>query len=223
MKRIFLAAMLIMFAGAFVVPVIATANGICGDYLEIRTADVYTGPCFANAEVNLTGREAVIAWKIREGNWRGVDLSGLAVVAVVTANATLGDPYESPYPARSVIIVDEQAEPEQREALVEFARSAGGELLADVVRVRTEKIDTAFSDERGHASVKAGDIVNLKTRALNHRDHMCGNETVYYPPLTEVSNAIPAYALAHAFRGDELNRTWSCPLKRSAFVAKFAH
>ena len=45
---------------------------------------------------------------------------------------------------------------------------------------------------------------------------------VYYPPLTEVTNAIPSYTLAHAFRGDELNSTWSCPLKRSAFVAEFA-
>ena len=34
---------------------------ISGQYLESRTADVYTGPCFANSEVNLTGREAVLA------------------------------------------------------------------------------------------------------------------------------------------------------------------
>ena len=170
----------------------------------------------------MTGREAVIAWKVREGSWQGVNLTGLTVVAVVKAKSTLGDPYANPYPARSVIIVDAKAEPQQEKALVDFARSAGGELLADVVKVRKATIETDFSGEEGYASVKAGEIVDLKTRALNEKDHLCGNEIVYYPPLTEVSNAIPAYTLAHAFRGDELNSTWSCPLKRSAFIAEFA-
>jgi len=219
MKRIFLAFAL----AVLLVPVAVSANGgIRGDYLEIRTSDVYTGPCFANAEVNLTGREAVIAWKVREGSWQGVNLTGLTVVAVVKAKSTLGDPYANPYPARSVIIVDAKAEPRQEKALVDFARSAGGELLADVVKVRKATIETDFGGEEGYASVKAGEIVDLKTRALNEKDHLCGNEIVYYPPLTEVSNAIPAYTLAHAFRGDELNSTWSCPLKRSAFIAEFA-
>lgn len=219
MKRMFLAVAL----AVLLVPVAVSANGgIRGDYLEIRTSDVYTGPCFANAEVNLTGREAVIAWKVREGSWQGVNLTGLTVVAVVKAKSTLGDPYANPYPARSVIIVDAKAEPQQEKALVDFARSAGGELLADVVKVRKATIETDFSGEEGYASVKAGEIVDLKTRALNEKDHLCGNEIVYYPPLTEVSNAIPAYTLAHAFRGDELNSTWSCPLKRSAFIAEFA-
>lgn len=219
MNKMFLAVAL----AVLLAPVAVSANGgIRGDYLEIRTSDVYTGPCFANAEVNLTGREAVIAWKVREGSWQGVNLTGLTVVAVVKAQSTLGDPYANPYPARSVIIVDAKAEPQQEKALVDFARSAGGELLANVVKVRKATIETDFSDEEGYASVKAGEIVDLKTRALNEKDHLCGNEIVYYPPLTEVSNAIPAYTLAHAFRGDELNSTWSCPLKRSAFIAEFA-
>ena len=219
MNRMFLAFAL----AVLLVPVAVSANGgIRGDYLEIRTSDVYTGPCFANAEVNLTGREAVIAWKVREGSWQGVNLAGLTVVAVVKAKSTLGDPYANPYPARSVIIVDAKAEAQQERALVDFARSAGGELLANVVKVRKATIETDFSGEEGYASVKAGELVDLKTRALNEKDHLCGNEMVYYPPLTEVTNAIPSYTLAHAFRGDELNSTWSCPLKRSAFVAEFA-
>ena len=30
-----------------------------GEYVEARTADIFTGPCFANAEVNLMGDLAV--------------------------------------------------------------------------------------------------------------------------------------------------------------------
>src|SRR5579862_1791844 len=80
-----------------------------GDYIEARSADVYTGPCFANSEVGLTGQEAILAWKIQQGEWKGVSLAGLSVVAVVRANATLGDPYHDAHPARSVLIMDSRA------------------------------------------------------------------------------------------------------------------
>ena len=62
---------------------------IKGDYIEARSADVYTGPCFANGEVGLVGNEAILAWRIKEGDWRGTSLNGLGVVAVVKAHATL--------------------------------------------------------------------------------------------------------------------------------------
>lgn len=49
-------------------------NSIYGDYVEARTADVYTGPCFANSEVGLTGQLAVMGWKVTKGSWSGTDL-----------------------------------------------------------------------------------------------------------------------------------------------------
>jgi hypothetical protein len=88
---------------------VSGSAAIKGDYIEVRSADVYTGPCFANSEVGLTGKEAILAWKVQEGSWKGVSLNGLSVVAVVTAQATLGDPYHSPYPAHSVLILDSRA------------------------------------------------------------------------------------------------------------------
>src|ERR1700746_1251675 len=89
----------------------ALAQQISGDYLETRTADVYTGSCFANGEVNLVGNEAILAWHVRDGSWDGVSLQGLVVAAAVRANGTLGDPYENPYPAKAVLLVDDQATP----------------------------------------------------------------------------------------------------------------
>ena len=68
----------------------AGAAGIKGSYIEARTCDVWTGPCFANAEVNLTGKHAILGWKIDEGNLDGVKLDGLSVVAIVAASDTLG-------------------------------------------------------------------------------------------------------------------------------------
>jgi len=59
------------------------SNNIYGDYVEARTADVYTGPCFANGEVEMNGKEAVFGWKINNGSWKGVNLQGLGIVGVV--------------------------------------------------------------------------------------------------------------------------------------------
>ena len=204
------------------IPAAATPfSGIRGDYLEARTSDVYTGPCFANGEVNLTGQEAVMVWRVREGSWQGVDLSGLSVVAVVKASATLGDPHATPYPARAVVILDEAADPAQRTALAHLARTRGGRLLEDVIATHVERIDVSF-DGPGRARLFVAGLVDVQTRALCHDDHICGNEFVYYPPLSPVADAVPAYTLAHRFSGDELNSTWSSPLKRSAFVATFS-
>jgi hypothetical protein len=57
----------------------ASAAQISGEYIEARTCDVYTGPCFANGEMGLSGREAVMAWRVEEGTWNGVELGGLSV------------------------------------------------------------------------------------------------------------------------------------------------
>src|SRR5208337_4484172 len=102
------------------------AQQIRGDYIETRSADVYTGHCFANGEVNLVGDEAILAWHVQSGSWDGVALDGLTVAAAVKARATLGDPYANPYPARAVLLVDDQATPQQRVALVAFAHQMGG-------------------------------------------------------------------------------------------------
>src|SRR5438105_4098101 len=81
------------------------SRSLYGEYVEARTADVYTGPCFANAEVGLVGELAVFGWKVNKGDWHGVSLDGLSVVAAVKARHTLGDVYESSYPVRAVLMV----------------------------------------------------------------------------------------------------------------------
>ena len=62
---------------------------IRGDYVEARNADVYTGPCFSNAEVFITGNRAVMAWKVTEGTYQGQDLQGLSVAAAVRGHHDL--------------------------------------------------------------------------------------------------------------------------------------
>ncbi len=202
----------------------ASKPQIQGEYLETRSADVYVGQCFANGEMNLTGQEAIVAWHVTEGAWDGVSLAGLTVVGAIKAQATLGDPYGKPYPAKSVLLVDQHATPQQREALINFAQTMGGELLRHVVRVVDTRIlmDVAGEQHSVRARLMAGDVVTVETRAIGDKDHLCGNENTFYQPLTQTAHAMPAVAMTDEYRGNDLNTSWTLHDKRSAFVGTFA-
>ena len=207
-----------MFGGSF------PATQVRGEYMEARTADVYTGPCFANSEVGLAGDLAVMGWKIEKGSWQGVNLDGLGVMGVVHANSTLGDISPDVYPVKAVLIVDERANAEQRLALKSFAQKMGGKLLADVVRVDYQPIEFSAKDGNIHsmsAVMTAGPLAKLETRALTPGDQICHNESVYYQPLTKVDHAMAAYTVANDFNGKGLGTVWNYTGNRGSFLGTF--
>src|SRR3954471_22982025 len=142
------------------------AAGITGQYIEARTCDVWTGPCFANAEMNLGGKHALMGWKVEKGDLDNVRLDGLGVVAVVAASDTLG--LKQTGPAKAVLIVDSRANASQRAALVRLAKQQGGDLLRNVVGVRAARIelDVCGCAEGGCGTLKAGDA-RIETRCLD--------------------------------------------------------
>jgi hypothetical protein len=198
------------------------AATISGDYAEFRTADVYTGPCFANGEVGLTGDEAVLAWHVTSGAWEGVRLDGLSVLAVVRASATLGSPYSNPLPARAVMIVDARATAEQRAALARLAQAQAGPLLSTVVATETSPIRFELGAQHGVVSVEAN-TVRIATRAIAPGDEICHNEEVFYQPLaSHLTHAMPAVTLEGTYSGNHLGATWHDAGRRGAFVGHFA-
>jgi hypothetical protein len=204
---------------------IGSQSRLRGEYVEARTADIYTGPCFSNSEVELTGTLAVLGWKIEKGSWQGVPLDGLSVMGVVRSASTLGDfMHPDVVGARAVVIVEERATPEQRLALVKFAEKMGGDLLKNVVRTEARPIE--FSSGELHsrsAKMVAGELAKVETRALEETDKICHNEAVWYQPLTRLEHAMAAYTVDQAYRGKGLDTTWSYPGKRSAYVGTFQY
>ncbi|MGA3205528.1 MAG: DUF1326 domain-containing protein [Bryobacteraceae bacterium] len=202
----------------------SVAADIHGEYVEARTADIYTGPCFANSEVELTGNLAVLGWKIEKGSWEGVTLDGLSVMGVVHAESTLGDfMHPDVVGARAVIIVDQSATAEQRLALGQFARKMGGDLLKNVVRTDARPITFTSGDMHSReAKMVAGELAKVETRALEETDKICHNEAVWYQPLTQLDHAMAAYTVEQSYRGKGLDTTWSYPGKRSAYVGTFS-
>jgi hypothetical protein len=202
----------------------SSAGVISGNYLEVRSCDVYTGPCFANGEMGLAGKEGILVWSVREGSWQGTPLDGLSVIAVVRTDVTLGDVRLEPGKGKAVLIVDSKASPEQGKALASFVRTMSGDLIEEVVEVKTSTIEADLGNctKAGCANVKAGHLVEVSTRCFGGQDHFCGNETTYYPPLTAVHSARPAFTEMASFKGSGLGLTWESPGQRSAFLAAFS-
>jgi hypothetical protein len=216
------------FLAGCVLAVTAVSNSfaaeISGEYLEARTCDVYTGPCFANGEVGITGKEAVMAWRIDEGKWAGQDLAGLGVALIIKSNDTLGfggSFYVKPDKITAVIVVDEKADVEQKAALIRFVKDSAPTLVTDVVKVQEAPISLTNDHLTGKGVFTAGKLSKIETRALGKKDCVCSNESVIYPPLTKVDNAHAAYTLNMTFNGEGLDRTWTSVNKRSAFLATF--
>ncbi len=208
---------------ALVICAVPSGATVQGNYVEVRTADVYTGPCFANGQVGVEGRRAILAWTIKSGTWGGTDLGGLSVLAVVRAKDNLGDPYHNPYPAQAVLIVDQDANSAQRAALISFAHAAGGALVRNIVRIDAAPIAVAFGSgaNHGQVSVTAGKLARIQTRSLCSGDVICGNEELYYPPLTKISGAIGAYTINEGFNGEGLGAVWNTSDDRSAYIGHF--
>lgn len=203
---------------------IAPAATIEGEYLEARTCNVYTGPCFANGEMGMAGKEAIMAWKVDKGTWNETTLDGLGVALVVTADDTLGDDGifgQTPVKTKSVLLVDKNADKSQKDALISFVKDSAKKLADNIVRVEEVPftLDNDHVDAKG--TFKAGDIAKIETRKLQKGDCVCTNEIVYYQPLTKVENFHPAYSLSHQYQGKGLNNRWSAGEQRSAFLATF--
>jgi hypothetical protein len=202
----------------------ATAAQITGEYLEARTCNVYTGPCFANAEMSLAGKEALMAWKVDKGTWNNVQLDGLGAALILHAQGTLG--YDGVFPmqagkVKSVLLVDEMATPEQHDALVAFVKNSTKELSTNVVNIERVPFELKNDHIDNVGIFKAGELAEIKTRKLQQGDCVCTNEEVYYQPLTKIDNASPAYSLKLSWQGEKLGTRFTNREIRSAFLGTF--
>lgn len=200
------------------------AKEVSGQYLETRTCQVYTGPCFANGEVGLAGKDAIMAWSIDEGEHMGVDIAGLKVVMVLATTKTLGfGGIDGAGDLKSLILVDETASQSQRNALTEFAKKHAGRAGKSVVRVESAPISMSLDEATLEGKLAAGKAVKMSTRKARPSDCICSNESAYYRPLTKLQNFAPGVTLEGEFKGRGLGTRWSTPGARSAYMGKFEY
>jgi hypothetical protein len=198
-----------------------SSSTLTGDYVEARTAEVFTGGCLMNMDGETSGREAVMAWRVNKGAYEGVGLDGLKVVAIVAGDVNLGT-HElggvAPSEITSIVFVDERATIAQRDALVALARSLSNGLIGQAAEVRAS--DVTF--ERGAEAilVEAGKArLNVATK-MQHNPS-CG-ALKWFEPLGRIDGATIGVAKKFSFADNALNRRWSQVDQRSAFFGTFA-
>lgn len=220
MKRAIACAALIGLAAA---PLFAGPRGsVTGEYVEARTAEVFTGGCTMGSEAETAGQHAILAWRVDRGVLDGVSLDGLAVVAAVAGDRNLGIREiggVASTTVRAAVLVDERADAAQRNALVALVRALSSGLVTDIVDVRAAPV--RFAGDGSTIRVSAGDAELAVQTHLTH-DPSCG-AMQWFRPLTSVADATIGLASAHAFSGDALGTKWSDPGKKSAFVGTFSY
>lgn len=224
---------------------------VVGQYLEARTCDVWTGPCFANGEINLRGDQAVLGWHVERGVWNGVQLDGRKLVAVVDAQGTLTTEVEGR--VETVVFLEEAATEAEQSALLSMVRELAPRYFEHIVKVERRKIELSVTAGEAALSVEAreGTLEGVEARALGeqsspstallanartplfevrlrtaplstHCDTICGNESSFYPALSRLDHKECAKTVENAYSGPMLQGRWSDPNKRSAIVGEFS-
>jgi hypothetical protein len=198
------------------------ATGVTGDYVEARTAEVFTGPCMLGNEAYSLGREAILAWRVSRGSLNGITLDGLSVVAVVAGDRNLGMHElgdDAPTTVKAVVMVDERASAEARRALVALARSLSPALTREVVDVKAVPI--RFERAAADVRVRAGGATLDVTTTFEHSP-VCG-AMQWFNPLATTVRPVLGLAREHAWDGPGLDAHWTQHDRKSSFVGTFSY
>ncbi len=199
----------------------AAPGTLSGTYVEARTSEIFAGACIINGEAATTGREALLAWKIDRGQFNGVRLDGLAVVAAVAGdhNLSIREIGGETAITRSAVYPDERATATQRQALIAMAKKLSKGVISDVIEVTPTSIEFV-DDGRNIRVVTKSARLNVQ-KAMEH-DASCGNKQ-WFTPFAAVHHADMGTTIENAFSGTSLGTKWSDPNKRSAYFGAFSY
>lgn len=210
-----LAAMLVAIT-ALVFSSQAESVSLRGDYVEVRTASVFAGACHYNGEVVTTGRDAMMAWNVTSGKWQGVDLSGVSVLAIVSADANLG---ETNVARQSEIIIDSNASRTQALAMINALKEKYAASLGNVVEVRSAPIKFERNG-RTYAVLTNEAAINVEAMP---NDLCCKMPNlVWYSPLVGLENRKVGYTSKALYSGKVVGEPWSRSGENSAFYGTFS-
>jgi hypothetical protein len=127
-------------------------------------------PCWAGNEPN-EGCDTVLSWRIGQGSIEGVDVSGrsVAVVADVPCSAA------NQGAASATLYVDDEATPEQEEALLSAWTGKLGGPVADLAQLFGEvssvkRAPITFSVDEGGGKLEIGQEIKVDTATLREAE-----------------------------------------------------
>jgi hypothetical protein len=193
---------------------------IKGDYVEVRTAEVFTGGCIMGSEGEVSGKEAILAWRIKQGSLEGVALDGLSVVAVVAGDVNLGT-HElggvAPSSVKAIVMTDERANAAQQQALVAIARSMAPRVVNDVIETRSTRIN--FKTDADSVTVSAGPA-SLNVALNVEHSPVCG-AVKWFSPLSQTESPQIGFTRSQEWTGVGLGSQWRQLDRKSSFFGSF--
>lgn len=194
----------------------ASASAPTGDYVEARTASVFAGACHYSGEYVSDGREAVLAWRFKGGDWHGVPLAGVSAVAVVRADNNLAEPTAH---RTTMLYVDAHATSAQQKALAEALNARYAASLGTITPAGTVAI--TFRHLANGYRVSAPQVAALSVDALPNRDCCKQPNLVWYKPLAPVTNRRVGYTQTASVTARTGGDTWTRGGENSAFYGTF--
>ena len=194
----------------------AWAQGeVTGFYAEARSLAIYAGACHYNGEVTTAGAEAILAWKVRDGAFDGVSLSGLSAVAVVAGTGNLSDSEQS---RKSVLYIDLRATKAQREAFAALVTRNAGKTLGTLTAVKGATI----SFDRAAQSTKISVGKDIRLDGLAYPCEHCKMESqVWYSPLAPGVSAMVGQGLSTGFTEKSLGVSWQHEPTDNVYLGTF--
>ena len=194
----------------------ADSSFVKGEYVEVRTASVFAGACHYNGELTTAGRDALMAWNVKSGAWRGTDLAGVRAVAIISADANLADDNAA---RRSEIIIGENASDAQSRAMLEALKSRYAASLGKIISVRRGPLTFEHKDKT--YKVSANDRASISIEAMP--DDLCCKmpQLVWYSPLVPLDNRKVGYTTKALSAGAGGGDPWQMTGQNSAFYGSF--
>lgn len=215
--------MKLLLVGVATLTVSMMGNGVradspvTGEYVESRSANVFVGACHHEGEVQTAGRNAVLAWNISNGEFRGVSLKGVSAVAVVAGDRYLSLPGVK---RRSVLYVDAAATAEQRSAVEAFLRVKAKDAIGEVAAVKSAPI--SFDSRGDMYRVQVAGAAYMKIR--KQTQELCCKQPyeTWGKPFVPVAGARAGYCVGVEFKDGSLLQAWSATEQNNSFFGSFA-
>lgn len=195
----------------------AENKAVKGEYVEVRTASVFAGACHYNGELTTAGRDALMAWNVKSGQWQGVDLAGVHAVAIVSATENLS---ANNAERQSEIIIGDDASDAQSRAMLAALKSRYATSFGKIISVRRGPL--SFEHEGRAYKVRARSFAAIDIEPMP--DDLCCKmpQLVWYSPLVPLENRKVGYTTQALYEGGDTGDPWQRSGENSAFYGNFA-
>jgi hypothetical protein len=194
------------------------APAISGDYVEARSNEVYTCGCLYSGQMTTGGREAILAWRIKGGVYKGTALAGVKVAAVVVGNSNLSA-YDGP--RRTALYLDESASDAQLQAIVALWQREYSQALGKIATVHRAPISFTQQDDAIRVSIP--NLVEVQARKARLREDAHPGSYLWYGPFVPLRSSSLATALNYEYSGMDFQHQWQDLMPSiNSYVGEFA-